>query len=149
MGCGLSIFFSQQNNGDCAKGDTALVLTAPTISFQVDRDTRTVYTTAHGVLPIDDFVAHTHELVNAGVFAYPHLIDARKAHLKISPVDVHKLVSLNKGLRKSHGPAKTAFVVNRPVDFGLMRMYELLVGEHDHGFAVFYDINHAEQWIFS
>ena len=147
MGCSLSIFFSHQTNVDCAKGDAALVLTATPISFKVDRDTRTVYTTAHGVIPVDDFVAHAHELVNAGVFAYPHLIDARRAHLKISAVDVHKLVSLNKELRKSHGPAKTAFVTNRPVDFGMMRMYELLIGEQDPGFAVFYDINHAEQWV--
>lgn len=108
-----------------------------------------MYTTAHGVLPVDDFVAHAHELVTAGVFAYPHLIDARKAHLKISPGDVHTLVSQNKELRKTHGPAKTAFVTNRPADFGMMRMYELLIGEHDPGFAVFYDIFHAKQWIFS
>ena len=126
-----------------------MVLTAPPISFQVDRDTRTVYTTAHGVLPVDDLVALAHELVDAGVFEYPHLIDARRAHLKISAVDVHKLVSLNKELRKSHGPAKTAFVTNRPVDFGMMRMYQLLNGENDPGFAVFYDISHAEQWVFT
>ena len=115
----------------------------------MDHDTRTVFTIAQGVLQIDDFVAHARELANAGVFAYPQLINAREAHLKVFTSDVHRLVSLNKELRRIHGPARTAFVAKHPADFGMMRMYEFLIGEHDPGFAVFYDIYHAEQWIFS
>jgi len=127
--------------------DNPLGLTANPISFRTDRNTRTVFTTARGVLRINDFVAHVHELVNAGVFAYPQLINAREARLKISPGDVHRLVSQNKELRQIHGPAKTSFVTRHPADFGMMRMYELLIGEDDTGFAVFYDIYHAEQWV--
>jgi hypothetical protein len=108
-----------------------------------------VFTTARGVLRIDDFEAHARELANAGVFAYPKLIDAREARLKISQGDVRRLVSLNKELRRINGPARTAFVTKRSADFGMMRMYELLIGEHDPGFGVFYDIYHAEQWILS
>lgn len=124
-------------------------LTANPISFRVDHDTRTVHTTAHGVLGIDEIVAHAHDLVTARVFAYPHLMDAREAHLKISSSDVQKLVSLMKGLRKTHGHAKTAFVTRHPADFGMMRMYELQIGEGDPGFAAFYDINQAMEWILS
>ena len=149
MGCGLSIFFSYQTNVDCVKGDTALELTATPISIRVDHDTRTVFTRARGDLKIGNFVAHARDLANTGVFAYPQLIDAREAHLKISAVDVRKMVSLNKELRRTHGPAKTAFVTKHPADFGMMRMYELLIGEDDPGFAVFYDICQAEEWIFS
>jgi hypothetical protein len=117
------------------------------MSFRVDQDTRTVYTTAHGVLQVDDFVAHAHELANAGLFAYPQLIDAREAHLKISPSDVDTLVSLNKELRRIHGIARTAFVTKHTAGFGMMRMYEIKIGEHDPGFCAFYDIDQAEQWI--
>ena len=124
-------------------------LTATPISFRVDLDTRTVFTMARGVLRIDDFENHARDIANAGVFAYPQLINAREALLKISTSDVHKLVSLYKDLRRIHGPARTAFVTKRPSDFGMMRMYELLIGEHDPGFAVFYDIYHAEQWVLS
>jgi hypothetical protein len=134
---------------DYAKGDIALESTADLINFRVDPHTRTVFTTAHGVLQVGDFVAHEHALVTAGVFAYPQLLDARDAHLKISPSDVHKLVSLMKALRKTHGPAKTAFVTKHPSDFGMMRMYELQIGEHDPGFSAFYDINQAMEWILS
>lgn len=117
------------------------------MSFRVAPDTRTVFTRARGILRIDDFVAHARELATAGVFAYTQLIDARDAHLKISPSDVQTLVSLNRGLRKTHGPARTAFVARHPADFGMMRMYELSIGEDDPGFAVFYDIYQAEQWV--
>jgi hypothetical protein len=126
-----------------------LGLTANPVSFQVDHDSRTVYTTAHGVLQVDDFVAHAHDLANAGLFAYSQLIDAGEARLKISPSDVETLVSLNKELRRFHGNARTAFVTKETADFGMMRMYEILIGEDDPGFAVFYDIYHAEQWVLS
>ena len=115
----------------------------------MDHDARTVFTTARGVLIINDFVEHTYKLAEAGVFAYTQLLDAREAHLEISPGDVRKFVYQMKELRKTHGPAKTAFVARHPADFGMMRMYELQIGEDDPGFAVFYDINQAEQWILS
>jgi hypothetical protein len=124
-------------------------LTTTPIRFHVDHDTRTVLTTARGVLRIKDFVAHTHKIVKAGVFEYSQLINAREAHLDITPSDVLTLVSLMKDLRNTHGPAKTAFVAKHPADFGMMRMYEIKIGEDDSGFAVFYDIYQAEQWIFT
>jgi hypothetical protein len=133
----------------CDNGVTSLGLTADAISFQVNHDTRTVLSTAQGILRGDDFRTYAHQLASAGVFAYPQLIDARKAHLKISPSDVEILFSLMKDLRKTHGPAKTAFVTKNPADFGMMRMYELRIGEHDRGFAVFYDINQGMEWILS
>ncbi len=130
-------------------GETGLELTASPISFRVDHDSRTVFTTARGILRIDDLVAHMRNLADAGVFAYPHLINARESKLQISPSDVRTLVSLNRELRSVHGHARTAFVARNPADFGMMRMYELIIGENDPGFAVFYDIDLAEQWILS
>ena len=124
-------------------------LTTTPISFHVIHDSRTVLTTARGFLRINDLVAHMHKLTEAGVFAYRQLIDAREVQLKISPSDVGTLVSLMKELRFTHGTAKTAFVAKHPADFGMMRMYELKIGDYDPGFAVFYDIYQAEQWVFS
>jgi hypothetical protein len=106
-----------------------------------------VFTTARGVLRINDVVEHTRELANAGLFAYSQLIDARETSLKISPSDVETLVSLIKELRRIHGNARTAFVTKHLADFGMMRMYELKIGEHDPGFAVYYDIEQAIEWI--
>jgi hypothetical protein len=134
---------------DYSKGDTALVLTANSISFRVDHVARTVFTTTKGNIQIDEIVTHAHELANAGVFAYAQLIDARESQLKISPGDVNKLVFLIKELRKTHGTAKTAFVTRNPADFGMMRMYELQIGDDDPGFSAFYDINQGIEWILS
>jgi hypothetical protein len=117
------------------------------ISYDVDHNTRTVFTKARGVIKIDDFVEHARELANTGLFAYSQLIDAREARLKIAPNDIEILVSQNKELRRVHGNAKTAFVAKHATDFGMMRMYELKIGEHDTGFAVFYEIDHAIEWI--
>jgi hypothetical protein len=88
-----------------------------------------------------------HKLTKAGLFAYPQLIDAREARFKISPSDIDTFVYLMKELRNTHRPAKTAFVTKHPADFGMMRMYELKIGDHDPGFAVYYDIDHAMEWI--
>lgn len=126
-----------------------MALAETPVSYYADHNTRTVFTTARGVLQIQDILAHARELAKAGLFAYSQLIDAREACLKISPSDVEPLVSLNKELRRIHGNAKTAFVTKRTADFGMMRMYELKIGDHDSGFAAFYDINQAVQWILS
>lgn len=124
-------------------------LKANPISFRVDHYARAVFTIAHGNLEIDEIVTHAHELATAGVFSYSQMIDAREARLKFSPGDVNKLVNIIRELRKTHGIAKTAFVTRNPTDFGMMRMYELQIGEDDPGFAAFYDINKGIEWILS
>ncbi len=122
------------------------LLTIP-ISYDVDQNTRTVFAKARGVLKISDVLAHARSLANTGLFAYSQLIDAREARFKISPSDIDTLVSLNKMLRRIHGNGRTAIVTKHRADFGMMRMYEIKIGEHDPGFAVYYDIDHAMEWI--
>jgi len=134
---------------DYSKWDTALEMTATPISFRVDHYARAVFTTAEGDIRIDEIVTHAHELATAGVFSYSQLIDARKARLKFSPEDVKKLVHIMRELRKTHGTGKTAFVTKNPTDFGMMRMYELQIGEDDPGFAAFYDLEQGIEWILS
>ncbi len=124
-----------------------MVLTELPLNFRVDRKTRTVRTNGRGVIRIDDFMEHVHALVKGKVFAYPQLIDAREAHLKITSHDVRRLVDRIKALRKIHGTARTAFVTRYPAAFGMMRMYATLSEEHDPGFAVFREIGEAEKWI--
>ena len=119
------------------------------LTFRVDRNTRAVRTNARGVLGIDDFIEHVHALVKEKVFAYPQLIDAREARLKITSSDVRRLVDRIQGLRKMYGTARTAFVTGYPAAFGMMRMYATLSEESDPGFAVFRDIGEAEEWILS
>ena len=117
------------------------------LSFRIDRGTRTVRTKGRGVIRLDDFVAHMHALVKGKVFAYPQLIDAREARLKITTGDVRKLVDQVEVLRRIHGTARTAFVTRYSADFGMMRMYGILSEECDPGFAVFREIGEAENWI--
>ena len=119
------------------------------LNFRVDRNTRTVRTNARGVLEVGHLMAHAHALVKEKVFAYSQLIDAREARLKISAVDVRRLVDRIKMLRKIHGTARTAFVTRYPAAFGMMRMYATLSEECDPGFAVFREIGEAEEWILS
>ncbi len=118
-------------------------------SFHVDRRSRTVRTKARGIIRMDAFVEHANTLVKERVFAYPHLIDAREARLKITVGDVRKLVDTIEALRRIHGTARTAFVTGYPADYGMMRMYGTLSEEFDPGFAVFREIREAENWILS
>lgn len=127
----------------------ALELADIPLSFRIDRGRRTVRTRGRGEIRIDDFIAHMHALVKEKVFAYPQLIDAREARLKISTGDVRKLVDRVEVLRRIHGTARTAFVTRYPVDFGMMRMYGTLSEACDPGFGVFREIGEAENWILS
>ena len=131
------------------RGTETLEVADILFTFQVDRRSRTVRSKARGVIRIDALVEHVHTLAKEKVFAYPHLIDAREARLRITAGDVRKLVDRIETLRKIHGTARTAFVTRYPADFGMMRMYGTLSEECDPGFAVFREIGEAENWILS
>lgn len=128
-------------------GIVALAVAELPLTFRVDRNTRTVRTSARGVVHLAALIAHARALVKERVFAYPQLVDARQARLKITADDVRRLADNIMLLRRIHGTARTAFVTRYPADFGMMRMYATLSEEGDPGFAVFREIDEAEEWI--
>jgi hypothetical protein len=108
------------------------------ITYEIDHDLQRVHVVAIGDLRLEDMVALVSELAGAHVLAYSQLFDARSATVLLSADDTRRIVTLIARLREEHGHARTAFIAETDVSFGMARMYATLAADSDHGFM--------EQW---
>ncbi len=117
------------------------------IPFVVDHATQRVTVTATRELRLEDMVALITELVRQGCFAYAQLFDARRATVLLTADDIRRVVTLIGRLRAEHGQARTAFIAESDVSFGMARMYATLAAETDSGFTVYRTIGEGEAWL--
>jgi hypothetical protein len=118
-----------------------------TISYTVDHETRTVRVTARGVVGASDHEAHVRGLAAAGLFGYQRLEDYREAFVEGTRDEMRRMLGVVQELRRTHRPARTAFVTMNDMFYGMLRMYEALHAEDGHQFRVFLDRLEAEAWI--
>jgi hypothetical protein len=117
------------------------------ITFEIDHDTQRVRVTATGDIRIEDMVAHMTKLAELRVFGYAQRFDARGAAILLSAEEMRRLVPLVARLRDAHGQAKTAFVADSDVSFGMARMYATLSADSDSGFMVYRTIEEGDAWL--
>lgn len=117
------------------------------IRFVVDHAAQRVAVTADGELRLEDMVAVLNELASQRCFAYPRCFDVRSAVTLLTAEDVRRLVALTSRLRADHGEAKTAFIAESDVSFGMARMYATLAAETDSGFMVYRTLPEGEAWL--
>jgi hypothetical protein len=141
----LAVFCSLTELGQLALAADRLM--PASISYTVDHQSRTVLSKARGLVAPSDHEAHIRGLVAAGVFAYRRLEDYRGAWVEVSPPETRRMVATVNELRREHRYPRTAYVTRDDVLYGMLRMYEAMSAEHDHGFAVFLDRGEAEAWI--
>jgi hypothetical protein len=75
------------------------------------------------------------------------LIDARSANIELTSAEVRDLVEETRRLRNGLGPTPVAFVTERPVLYGMIRMYQILALDIHPGFCVFRNYEEAERWV--
>jgi hypothetical protein len=117
------------------------------ITFEVDHAAQRVLATATGDIRIEDMVAYVSKLAALNVYAYATRFDARGAVVLLTAEETRRIVPLIARLRQEHGHARTAFVADSDVSFGMARMYATLSADTDTGFMVYRSIDEGDAWL--
>jgi len=117
------------------------------ITFEVDEDRQRVLVTATDEFRIEDMVALVTELANRHCLAFAQRFDARGAAMLVHADEMRRLVPLMARLRDEHGQARTAFVADTDLSFGMARMYATLAADVDTGFMVYRTIEDGDAWL--
>ncbi len=117
------------------------------ITFEVDHGAQRVMVTATGDIRIEDMVALVTKLAELRVFAYSQRFDARGAAILMTAEETRRIVPLVARLREEHGQARTAFIADSDVSFGMARMYAILSADTDSGFMVYRAIEEGDAWL--
>ena len=86
-------------------------------------------------------------LAELRVFSYAQRFDARGAAVVMSAEEMRRIVPLIGRLREEHGLARTAFIADSDVSFGMARMYATLSADTDSGFMVYRTIDEGDAWL--
>ncbi len=117
------------------------------ITYDVDHNAQRVMVTATGDIRIEDMAALVMDLAEKRTFAYAQRFDARNAALLLSAEEIRRLVPVIGRLREEHGHARTAFIAESDVTFGMARMYATLSSDTDSGFMVYRTIEDGDAWL--
>jgi hypothetical protein len=117
------------------------------ITFEVDHAAQRVLATATGDIRIEDMVAYVSKLAALNVYAYATRFDARGAVVLLTAEETRRIVPLIARLRQEHGHARTAFVADSDVSFGMARMYATLSADTDTGFMVYRSMDEGDAWL--
>ena len=117
------------------------------IAFEVDHAAQRVFVTATDDIRIEDMVALVTKLAELRAFAYAQRFDARGAVLTLTAEETRRIVPLIGRLREEHGHARTAFIADSDVSFGMARMYATLSADTDSGFMVYRTIGEGDAWL--
>jgi L-2-hydroxyglutarate oxidase LhgO len=117
------------------------------VTFEVDHATQRVMVTATGDVRVEDMAALVAQLAGQGVFGYGQRFDARGAAILLTAEETRRIVPLIARLREEHGQARTAFIADSDVSFGMARMYATLSADTDSGFMVYRTIEEGDAWL--
>ena len=117
------------------------------IAFEVDHAAQRVMATATGDIRIEDMVAFVNKLADIRVLSYAQRIDARGAVVAMTAEETRRIVPLIGRLREEHGHARTAFIADSDVSFGMARMYATLSADTDSGFMVYRTLDEGDVWL--
>jgi hypothetical protein len=120
------------------------------VTCEIDPAAGLVYTTARGLVKIDE-VVQALEAVMAHPDFRPRLngiADFRAGDVEhIRSDDVRRLASLLARHRDAIGPSRTAVVVSRDVTFGMARMFQAFAEATPVETQVFRNMDEARQWV--
>ncbi len=117
------------------------------IAFEIDHAAQRLLVTATDQIRIEDMVALVTRLAELRVFGYSQRFDARGALVMLTAEEMRRIVPLIGRLREEHGQARTAFIADSDVSFGMARMYATLSADTDTGFMVYRTIEEGEEWL--
>jgi hypothetical protein len=106
--------------------------------------------TAWGPAEASGFIAYLLEAVNHPAWrpGIPALMDFRDLDIgRLGAADAWQVADQHQPYAKILAAAPIAVVVSRPVDFGMVRMWESLVHQMHLAHEVFYAMAEAEAWL--
>jgi len=106
--------------------------------------------TAWGAAEVGGFLAYLQEAVKQPGWypEIPALMDFRQLDVScLSPADIVQLAELHLPYADTLARSRIAVLVSRPVDYGVVRMWEALVHQMNLAHAVFYSLAEAEAWL--
>lgn len=117
------------------------------ITFEIDHGAQRVLVKATGDIRVEDMAACVSKLAEQHAFAYTTRFDALGAHVLLTADEMRSIVPLVGRLREEYGQARTAFIADSDVSFGMARMYATLAAETDSGFMVYRSIEEGDVWL--
>ena len=117
-----------------------------TIIAKFDHESRHVYARAEGRISLEEIRDHLEEEREEPGLAFSELIDARGSIPDFSPADVRVLVAWLRWLGERTRLGPTAVVVDSDLEFGMVRMIEILV-EDVCQVKPFRSVEEAERWL--
>ena len=117
------------------------------ITYDIDQASQRVRVTATGDIRIEDMAALVTALAGQHCLSYAQRFDARAATVLLTADETRRLVPLIARLREEQGQARTAFIAESDVSFGMARMYATLAAETDSGFMVYRTIEEGDAWL--
>ncbi len=117
-----------------------------TIIAKFDHQARHVYARAEGRITLEEIRDHLEEEREEPGLAFSELIDARGSVPAFAPADVRVLVAWLRWLGERTRLGPTAVVVDSDLEFGMVRMIEILV-EDVCQVKPFRSMEEAERWL--
>lgn len=118
-----------------------------TVSIQIDPETGMAIATCSGVLGVTDAEESVSVLWKASGWSGKSVVwDFREARFDISSSDTRLIADFILSNQPETPPLKVAFVVQRDVDFGLARMFEVYRQDPRTAFKAFRDYEEAICW---
>jgi hypothetical protein len=119
------------------------------VTFSIDHETKTIISTASGLLSCDELLGHLAAKKTKNVLSYAEVFDVRGVTLDLSISDLHKLaaeVRVAMGIEK---PGRIGVVTNSSFIRGLAHTYAALTVSENPKFGVFHDFDEARGWTFA
>jgi hypothetical protein len=117
------------------------------IILQFDEVSGCVYSTAHGIVAVDEIEAHVRAKVAANVLSKPEIFDARDVTLDLSTRDLQHIATVTREATGSQKPGPIAIVTNSAFIECLARAYAAMTVQQNPAFRVFNALADAKAWV--
>jgi hypothetical protein len=118
------------------------------ISTDYDRKENVIYTKAEGVIKLDDIISYFSSIASIEPRkGYRVFADYSDAFLELNNQDLFEMVSIRKSMVDTNAYIRIAVFCKKDLEFGLGRMYEVLLGKDNYDVTIFRSKDKARKWL--
>lgn len=117
------------------------------ITFRSEHGTKTILTTATGIVTCAEILDHINAKVTADVLTYAELFDARDVTLDVSIAELNLIAKKVREATGKEKPGRIGVVTNSSFIYGLAKLYASLTEEDNPHFEIFQEMDAARSWI--
>ncbi len=117
------------------------------IQLQFDEVSGCVFSTAHGIVVVEEVEEHIRAKAAANMHSQPEIFDARDVTLDLSTEDLKHIASVVRETLGSLTPGPIAVVTNSGFIECLCRAYAAMTVKQNPAFGVFKTLAEAKEWV--